>query len=295
MSISRGPIPFDTDSNEKKRAAELLAGLRGEESPSALEPSPTPAPVSYQQPSPHAQPSVSAKKWAGLPFSLIQDVKVGRLTQLLGQVVKMNTYDSNKTLIYLTDYTSNSSLIDIRKDDNESGVEGDEYGYLSRKKQNWPGPWGQLSIQVALWEPHASFAREYVKEGSLVHLTYVHVKDDHSGGIEAAVHRDKRFEHKIHISLVSDDYDERARDLMERRKAYWKIHGQPSADPKKAEKKAEKLKKSKPKPKEDNREEGQAILPKPTARKQTNPFSRQSTMTPEEKRKGTDILYSQMP
>ena len=105
-------------------------------------------------------------------------MKVGRLTQLLGQVVKMNTYDSNKTLIYLTDYTTNTSLIDIRKDDNESGVEGDEYGYLSRKKQNWPGPWGQLSIQVALWEPHASFAREYVKEGSLVHLTYVHVKDD---------------------------------------------------------------------------------------------------------------------
>lgn len=270
LSISRGPIAFEPDSNEKKRAAILLANLRGEETPPALEPSPTPAPATYQPLSSYSQASAPAKKWSGLPFSLIQDVKVGRLTQLLGQVVKMNTYDSNKTLIYLTDYTTNTSLIDIRKDDNESGVEGDEYGYLSRKKQNWPGPWGQLSIQVALWEPHASFAREYVKEGSLVHLTYVHVKDDRSGGIEAAVHRDKRFENKIHINIVSDEYDERARDLMERRRAYWKIHGEPSADPRKAEKKAEKQKKNNPKPKEVKNEEGQTILPKPSARTKTN-------------------------
>ena len=41
---------------------------------------------------------------------------------------------------------------------------------------------------------------------------------------------------------------------MERRRAYWKIHGEPSADPRKAEKKAEKQKKNNPKPKEVKKE-----------------------------------------
>lgn len=214
-------------------------------------------------------------------MTLIQDVKAGRLTQLLGQVVKMNTFDSDKTLVYLTDYTINTSLMDIKKDDEEDGVEGDAYGYLSRKKKNWPGPWGQLTLQVALWEPHASFAREYVKEGNLLHLTYVHVKDDRSGGLEAAVHRDKRFEDKIHVHVISDDYDERARELLDRRKAYWKIHGKPKvqSDPntneKRAEKKSEKQKRSKQKAQEVRREEGQTVLLKPTAQKRPNPNGKQ--------------------
>ncbi|KAJ5980776.1 hypothetical protein N7481_008074 [Penicillium waksmanii] len=282
LSISRGPIAFETDPEEKRMAAILLANLTGEEPPAALQSYPTPTPAQVQptaisrQPSHNFQTSAPVLKSSGLPMTLIQDVKVGRLTQLLGQVVKMNTFDSDKTLLYLTDYTVNTSLMDIKKDYEEDGVEGDAYGYLSRKKKNWPGPWGQLTLQVALWEPHASFAREYVKEGNLVHLTYVHVKDDRSGGVEAAVHRDKRFENKIHVNIISDAYDERARELLDRRKAYWRIHGKPKvqSDPNtnsmKTEEKAEKPKKSKQNTQEVRREEGQTVLSKPTARKKPN-------------------------
>ncbi|CAI7668425.1 unnamed protein product [Penicillium pancosmium] len=282
LSISRGPIAFETDPEEKRMAVILLANLAGEEPPAALQSPPTPTPAQVQptaiprQPSRNFQTSAPMLKSSGLPMALIQDVQVGRLTQLLGQVVKMNTFDSDKTLIYLTDYTVNTSLMDIRKDDEEDGVEGDAYGYLSRKKKNWPGPWGQLTLQVALWEPHASFAREHVKAGNLVHLTYVHVKDDRRGGVEAAVHRDKRFEDKIHVHIISDAYDERARELLDRRKAYWKIHGKPKvqSDPntnsEKTEKKAEKQKKSKQNTQEVRREEGQTVLSKPAARKEPN-------------------------
>jgi hypothetical protein len=268
-------------------AALLLANVTGEEQPAALQsiatPAPAPAPAQAQPTAISGQPSQNFRTPAAplnlkpscLPITLIQDVEVGRLTQLLGQVVKMNTFDSDKTLIYLTDYTINTSLMDIKKDDEEDGIEGDAYGYLTRKKKNWPGPWGQQTIQVALWEPHASFAREYIKEGNLVHLTYVHVKDDRSGGIEAAVHRDKRFESKIHIHIISDKYDERTQGLLDRRKAYWKIHGKPKveSDPNtnsKAGKEAEKQKKNKQSTQEVRREEGQTELPRPTARKKTN-------------------------
>lgn len=263
-------------------ATALIATITGEEPRAALQSSPTPVPApAPNQPTPIShqssrivQASAPCPRSGGLPFSLIQDVKAGQLTQLLGQVVKMNTFDGDdKTLVYLTDYTANTSLIDVRKDD-DNGIEGDSYGYISRKRQNWPGPWGQMSLQVALWEPHASFAREYVKDGSLILLTYVHVKDDRGGGIEAAVHKDKRFGDKIHVRIISDEYDERARDLMERRKAYWKIHGEPSVKSKKAEKKAEKQKQNKQRAQEVRREEGQTVLPKPTARKKVNPYGK---------------------
>lgn len=213
-----------------------------------------------------------APKRGGLPFHLIQDVQVNNLAQLLGQVVRLNTYDSEKCLMYLTDYTSNAGLMDIKKqDEDEQGPEGDEYNYMARKKKDWPGPWGQLTIQVAVWEPHASFVRERVKAGDLVLLTYVRIKAGRfEGGIEAAVHEDKRYPEKIHVRIVSPNYDERSRELLDRRKEYWAIHGKPSDDPKKAEKK----KKSEQKKKEVRKEEGQKTLTVATSQNKKNPHSR---------------------
>lgn len=182
----------------------------------------------------------------------------------------MIPYDTEKCILYITDYTENASLMDIRKEDEDQGTEGDNYGYLSRKKRDWPGPWGQLSIQVTLWEPHASFARENVKAGDLVLLTYVHIKPGRGDKIEAAVHEDKRYPNKIHIRVVSPGHDERARELMDRRKEYWNIHGKPSDDPKKTGKK----KKNEQKKQEIRTEEGQKTLPAATSQTKKNPNSK---------------------
>lgn len=205
-----------------------------------------------------------------LPLELIQDVQPGPFVQILGQVVKIKTYDSEKCIMYFTDYTSNENLVDIKKDDEDDmGTEGDSYDYLSRRKKNWPGPWGKMTIQVTLWEPHATFARTHVKDGQLVLLTYTRIKSGYNGGIEAAVHQDKRYPNKIHLKLISND-DDRAQDLMERRKEYWKIHGKPSEDPKKASRK----KKNEQKKKEEKLEEGQKPLSLPAPRKNTNQHSK---------------------
>lgn len=221
-----------------------------------------------QQPAQVVEASVTSQKKGGLPTSLIQDVEVRRIVQLLGQVIKMNDWDSEKTILYLTDYTENPSLTDFKKDD-EEGEEGDDFGYMSRRKGNWPGPWGRLTIQVTLWEPHASFAREKVKAGDLVHLTYVRIKEGRGDGIEAAVHEDRRYPEKIHVRVLSPDYNEQAQELMSRRQAYWKIHGKPSDDPKKAEKK----KKNEQKQKATRMEEGQKALPAATPQVKKNPNS----------------------
>lgn len=265
-SITTGPVAFELTAIEKRFANAMLSRTKTETSFAAHHPVrqvSTPAQASQV-----VQASAPAKGSGGLPVSHIQDVHPGILTKLMGQVVKMNTFDDTKTIIYITDYTSNDLLMDIKKEDDE-GTEGDSYNYLGRSKRNWPGPWGQLTIQVTLWEPHASFAREHLNPSDLVLLTYVHIKQ-RSVGIEASVHQDKRFQEKIHVQVISSDYDDRSRELMARRKAYWKIHGTPK------EKKGEQAvkKKEPPKKNETRLEEGQQSLPAPTLQTKSNPLGK---------------------
>lgn len=200
------------------------------------------------------------------PFTLIKDAQCNTITQLLGQVVTINTYDSEKTILQITDYTSNPSLIDY-KNNNDEGPEGDIYNHLSLNRNNWPGPWGQMVMQVTLWEPHADYARENVKVGDIVLFTYAHVKVRRASDIlEAVVHEDKRYKEKIHVRLCQDGHDERTQELLRRRKEYWDVHGQPSKKPEKANKRKAKeeqkqqQQQKKKKEKEAQVEEGQTVL-----------------------------------
>jgi protection-of-telomeres protein 1 len=224
---------------------------------------------SVQQPTPHSVPGprqithVQASRPAakvGLPFCLIKDAEPHRLYKLLGQVVKLNTYDSEKTLLYITDYTENPLLPDKRKpgEEDDTGMEGDRYSYLGRKN-DWPGPWGRLTIQVALWEPHAGYAREHISKDDLVLLTYVRIKQ--SRDLEASVHQDRIYPEKIHVQVFRDKNDERVQALMARRAEYWEIHGEPKKDTKKTKKKSQAQKK------EACKEEGQLTLPAATRTK----------------------------
>ncbi|OKO96851.1 Protection of telomeres protein 1 [Penicillium subrubescens] len=256
--IYTGPTPFSLQPPEKRAALTLLEGVATTAPATVTQPARKEAVP--QQRSQVVQASMTTSPPSrGLPLQLIQDLQPGPFVQILGQVVKMSTLDSEKCFLHLTDYTSNESLTDIRKDgEDEMGTEGDNYDYLSRKRKNWPGPWGKMTIQVVLWEPHATFARGHVKEGQLVLLTYTRIKPGNYSGLEAVVHQDKRYPNKIHIQLISND-DNRATELMERRKEYWKIHGKPSEDPKKTAKK----KKNEQKKKKEKTEEGQKPLSLP--------------------------------
>ncbi|KAJ5102089.1 hypothetical protein NUU61_004311 [Penicillium alfredii] len=257
-SITTGPDPFRMTPLEKQGAMALLDRVSTNEQ--LVQPPPT---RHASAPRPRAQvvqASAAPPKSGGLPLTLIRDVKEYLLCQLLGQVVKINTFDSEKCVMYITDYTKNTSLVDYKKQGDEGdtgGSVGDEYNYLSRTKKDWPGPWGQFTMPVTLWEPHAGFAREKVKPNDLVLFTFARIKPGNSGSLEAGVHEDRRFPEKIHVRIVASDYDDRARELFDRRKEYWRIHGKPNADSKKAERRK---KKGQEKPKETRTEEGQPPL-----------------------------------
>lgn len=275
-SIS-GPFPFEPTASEKKAVSSILASFRLHQPGSSTgsgnalaEPPSRPQVV---------QSSSTTKRFGGLPFTLIKDAQPSRFGQFMGQVVKDNDFDSEKVILWITDYTPNDSLKEFAKEDEDIGMEGDPHGYLGRKyAKQWPGPWGKMSVQVTLWEPHASYARQNVKPGNIVLLTYVRPKDNGLGEIEFAVSQDRKFPEKVHIQSISPDYDEHARELMKRRKEYWKIHGNPKAEekqPASPEKHTKKKQVTETK-KKDKLEEDQLLLPATSSRVKSNENGKQA-------------------
>ncbi|CAG8925402.1 unnamed protein product [Penicillium salamii] len=251
-TISSGPAPFEPSLWERNKAQSLLDLVSGGDSgvqQNASRKKPSPGRTTVVQAS-------KAPKTGGLPTLFVKDLAVNRLCQLLGQVIRLKSYDSEKCTMFLTDYTEHEELLDYKKPgDDDNGTEGDPYNYIKRNdSDDWPGPWGKRVLQVTLWEPHASFAREKLNPGDNVLLTYVQPKDNRY--LEAAVHEDRRYPDKIHLRVCSNN-DERVQELLKRRAEYWNVHGEPKKETKKANKQAKKVQGQK---KEVRKEEGQLTL-----------------------------------
>ncbi|KAI9828792.1 MAG: hypothetical protein M1832_001897 [Thelocarpon impressellum] len=170
-------------------------------------------------------------------FSLIKDlaVKDGKsYHDLVGQVVKTASANSNMLELYVTDYTPNENLWDYEWGRHESAGEslsrdGDEYGYAPARRANntsksWPGPFGKLTMLVTLFEPHASFARSQVKVGHNVYLRNTYIRNPEAGSlrIEGSIYTDKRYSERIDVSIIHNRDDERVQKMLERKRAYWK-------------------------------------------------------------------------
>ncbi|KAJ6102254.1 hypothetical protein N7486_004681 [Penicillium sp. IBT 16267x] len=259
-SITTGPDTFHPTAAEKRHALALLEKYTPEVQNNTWRTGPS------EQTSQVVQAIPSEKKKSGLPMALIKDLEANCFVQIVGQVVKDHNYESDKSTIWITDYTANDSLVDYKKDDDETGTDGDSYGYLTRKQDGWPGPWGKLNLQITLWEPHAAYSRSNVKPGDLVHLQYVRPKFSSNGSLEGVIHEDKKFPQKVHLRTISSDYNEEAQELMKRKKEYWEIHGKP-----KSETKQSKKQKKKATEKEKSREQGQTVLSSTLSRAKRNP------------------------
>ena len=171
--------------------------------------------------------AVSVPKAAGprQKFSLIKDTKIDTYHDLVGQVVKL--YPNNDRVeLYLTDYTSNTLLYSYEwACDGDDGQEGDgSLGAIvsrsSRKK--WRGPYGKMTLTIALWTPHSYFAQSNVKEDDFVHLRNVHIKWSKDSKMEGALHTDKRYPDRIDVTLLKDPQDERVKDILRRKRDYMK-------------------------------------------------------------------------
>jgi len=158
-------------------------------------------------------------------FSLIKDVKIDSFYDLVGQIVKI--YSNNgRCELYVTDYTSNSLLYNYewgRPEGEGIARDGDEYAYTTRnsRHKHWPGPFGKMTLQVALWAPHSYFAMDNVKEEDYVQLRNVRIKFGQDARIEGTLHTDRRYPDRIDVTILKDHEDDRVKDVMRRKRDYW--------------------------------------------------------------------------
>ncbi len=162
-------------------------------------------------------------------FRLVRDLVLpsgpGLLfVEMLGEVRKCYKNDFRVELS-ITDYTSHKALFNYAYGCDEDGADGDQYGYMADMQQKqWPGPWGRMTIMVALWDAHAMFAREKVKEGDFVFLRNVQVGMDKEGKrMEGNVRGDRKFPDKVNVQKQKPrdaEGDPRMKDLLNRKRGY---------------------------------------------------------------------------
>ncbi|KAL1615115.1 hypothetical protein SLS54_009196 [Diplodia seriata] len=151
-------------------------------------------------------------------FGLIKSVGPRQFFDLVVEVVKIYPLASE---IYVTDYTENNLLYGYKHPDEDldTSRDGDAYDYtgLNRRKA-WPGPFGQMTLQVKLWGPHAT-AFDKIGEGEIVELKNVHIKMDRSGThLEGALHEDRHYPHRVNVVSMQNKYRDPRVYELERRK-----------------------------------------------------------------------------
>ncbi|KAF7585818.1 hypothetical protein BBP40_010060 [Aspergillus hancockii] len=203
-----GPTPFEPSYWETRRCKTLLDSTSGIKRFRDLS-----QPAAFH--SFTVQASASKQNYqTPRKFSLIKDLREQTYVDLVGEVVKIYPQNSEKVLLYLSDYTTNNRLPDHTPADDDP--ENSSFYYRSRKK--WTGPSGQMCLPVTLWEPHASFAREQVTNNDIVSLTLVHIKGNRiNTTLEASMHSSRY----NNVRIVDVEKNELAKELLRRKKIYW--------------------------------------------------------------------------
>jgi protection of telomeres protein 1 len=167
-------------------------------------------------------------------FSLLKDIKVHNFYDLIGEVIRVYEIDGRVTM-YISDYTAHSLFYNNvwgdGEEDNSSMRDGDQYGYTkSRKKvqSDWPGPYGKLSLQLTIYDSHAAFIREKVKNGDWLLLKNIQIKMGSQGGcLEGFLRGDRDgWEDKVQIQIIRKAEDAEMNDVrwkegLRRKKEWW--------------------------------------------------------------------------
>lgn len=130
-------------------------------------------------------------------FKLLKDLKdigtsLKTYANLLGQVRRVHDTGSEIMEVYLSDYTENPDFYNYAWGEESEKGNYDEFGYRKQppraKVNQWPGPYGKFTIQIALYNPHADYVREEVKVDSWIAINNVRIKTGHY--LEGVVHTD---------------------------------------------------------------------------------------------------------
>ena len=141
--------------------------------------------------------------------ALIQDLAFDKFYDVKAEVV--NTYYTNLGTVELkvTDYTANKHLYEY--------VDPEVDRELAFR-HDWRGPFGQVTMNVLLWEPHAAWARGNIRNGDFILLRNMRTKQSPQKFLEGALHGDKQMPDQIDVRKLFDD--SAINEIKERRDAY---------------------------------------------------------------------------
>lgn len=143
---------------------------------------------------------------------MIKDMDFDCFYDIVGLVVKTFPGVGNYT-VYITDFTMNPKLYAY-----EWNKGGGDYDYRGGRK--WPGPWGQYTLQITLWDIHAVAAKQSVFDGAYLKLHNVRAKRNGDGRLEGALHGDRRFTDRVDLQVLKNMDDPRIQELLRRNKEY---------------------------------------------------------------------------
>ncbi|KAI9640219.1 hypothetical protein NHQ30_011457 [Ciborinia camelliae] len=154
-------------------------------------------------------------------YSLLKDVKEGSFHDIIGEVRKIYGAAYDMVTVYFTDYTAHPQFYNYTlpelSDVGTEGRDGDDYGYIKVKPKDegndWKGPFGKMTIQLTLFDQHAEFIREKVKEGQWIRLTNVHFVYGKANLLEGKVRGDRAaFEGKVQVEIMKQSGDPQNND-----------------------------------------------------------------------------------
>ncbi|UNI19056.1 hypothetical protein JDV02_005273 [Purpureocillium takamizusanense] len=167
-------------------------------------------------------------------YHTLQDVRQGMYTETIVEVVREPYWLGDKYTLWVSDYTENSAFFEhsFGRGKSHQGQVGDPFGLLPQNKEehDWAGPFGQRSMQVTCFFPHANVIRDHpVSKGSWIRMRNLHIKFGHNNAnLEGFLHEDKRYPERINLSPVDlndrENLSQELKDTIRRRKEYEKAY-----------------------------------------------------------------------
>ncbi|KAJ4405759.1 hypothetical protein N0V91_005066 [Didymella pomorum] len=151
----------------------------------------------------------STKSTSKRKEALIKDLTFDWFYNIIAQVVNIYYSNSGTVELKVTDYTSHKDLYLYADPDYDPDLVF---------KREWRGPFGQVTMDVRLYEPHAAWARQNLSNGDFVYLRNVHARSSEKGILEGALHQDRKMPDQIDVrKLLNHPAIE---EIVQRRKAY---------------------------------------------------------------------------
>lgn len=168
-------------------------------------------------------------------YSLLKDFQSEKFYDLIAEVIHIFENDG-RTTMYLSDYTAHPLFYNnVWGAGGSRDRDGDEYNYLpqkfkpkDRKEDEWPGPYGKMSLQLTAFDGHVEYIRTSVKVGDWVRIKNVQARMGRTGGcLEGFLRGDRNaYENQTRVQVLvqaenPEINDSRWVEAVRRKKVYW--------------------------------------------------------------------------